>query len=80
MNYYVRATGHNQLAGGTSKWLRIRNIEKHGDSYEIEVRMRNEKKYVSISSIDLGTRFLEFAKGWPGLQPVVFRTILKEIT
>jgi hypothetical protein len=76
--YYVRATGNNRYAGGTTKWLKIRNIRKTGDIYyEIEVRIRGLKRVVGVVK-DNSFKNLEFAKGWPGLMPVSCHTVLEE--
>ena len=72
--YYIRATGNNQLADGTSRWLKIRNFVKFNDGYEVAVRIRGNNKYVNVS--EKYNRHLEFAKGWPGLMPVSLRTII----
>lgn len=73
---YIRATGTNQLAGGTARWLKIRNIKKTSDWwYEIEVIIRGSKKFVGVSD-RVRVENLEFAKGWPGLQPVSCGTVI----
>jgi hypothetical protein len=74
IRFYVRATGDNQFAGGTGRWLRIRKFVKDGDGYEIKVRIRNIPKYVHVS--EKHHKYLEFAEGWPGLKPVSLQTII----
>jgi len=77
MNYYVRATGVNQLTGGTSKWLKIRNVEKiETKAYKLEVRIRGTQRFVFIYE-DIPPKNLEFAQGWPGLMPVSYRRIIE---
>ncbi len=75
--YYIKTIGINRFTGdGTDKWLKIRGIEKNkNDTYTIRVKMGNTEKYVEVDpSIDM--RNLRFAKGWPSLMPVSFRSIL----
>ncbi len=78
--YYVRAVGNNRLTGdGTDKWLKIRGIEKNKNTtYILRVKIGNSDRYVDVDpSIDI--RNLRFAKGWPGLMPVSFRSILNTL-
>jgi hypothetical protein len=78
--YYVRAVGINRFTGdGSDKWLRIRGIERNkNDIYTIRVKIGNKDKYVYVDpSVDI--RNLRFAKGWPGLMPVSFRSILNTL-
>ncbi len=78
--YYVRAIGINKFAGdGTDKWLKIRGIERNKNgTYTLRVKMGNTDKYVDVDpSIDI--RNLRFAKGWPSLMPVTFRSILNTL-
>jgi len=76
MNYYVKAIGKNIFAGGTDKWLKIRKIWNMGSSYEIEVRVRNKKMFIIT---DNKPENIKFAKGWPGLMPTSFNSVLKGI-
>lgn len=77
--YYIKAVGDNRLGGGTDKWLKMRAIEKNKNgTYTIRVRIRNRDKYVDVNpSIEI--RNLRFAKGWPGLMPVSFMSILNSL-
>lgn len=73
--YYIRATGSNQLGDGTSRWLKIRSFVKYKDEYEVGTVIRGMKKFVTVSPN--WTKYLEFAKGWPGLMPVSLYTVIK---
>lgn len=46
---YIRATGANQRAGGTSRWLKITRIEDEGDSYAFYVMISGEERSVGVS-------------------------------
>ena len=72
--YYVRATSNNQLAGGTKNWLKIRDLTRTRSAVVIAVRIRGRKFFVN-TGVDGEPRYLEFAKGWPGLMPVSFRHV-----
>lgn len=78
MGYYIRATGNNQLAGGTSKWLKVRSINRiNTDSFELGVIIRGMEKYVTVSK-NYKPEFLEFAKGYPGLMPISHIRLINE--
>jgi len=65
-NYYVRATGPNQKAGGTARWLKIRGIRRGHEEFRIEVLLQGRIAYIGL--ID-NPHHLEFAKGkWPNVQ------------
>ncbi len=74
---YLRATGPNQRAGGTSKWLKIRKIEDEGDSYAFFVIIRGEERSVGISK-----ETIKSGKGTPNLEfqvrsmPATVNTVL----
>ena len=74
--YYVRATGSNQLAGGTKNWLKIRGVKRTRKDVTIEVRIRDRQMFVD-AGVEGEPKHLEFAKGWPGLMPVSFRHVLE---
>jgi hypothetical protein len=78
--YYIRAVGNNRFTGdGTDKWLKIMEI-KHNNkgTYTISVKIGNMDKYVDVDpSMDMPN--LRFAKGWPDLMPVSFRSILNTL-
>jgi hypothetical protein len=77
MHYYVRATGDNRYAGGTNKWLRIRNIKRYGYGYVLSVRINGSNKLVAVRK-DGPTENLEFAMGtWPNLQPVSYKNVIE---
>jgi hypothetical protein len=75
-DFYVKATGDNRYGGGTDRWLKIRNIHKKGGGFEIEVRIRGQRKFVYVNNNE-DIYYLKFAKGWPGLMPVSYRTVLR---
>jgi len=75
MNFYVRATGANRFAGGTGRWLRIRNIKQKAYGYVLEVYFRGSKKFVAIKGNE-ETENIEFAEGWPTLKPVSHTRVL----
>ena len=72
--YYVRALGNNQYAGGTARWLKIRDLKRTRSAVVIEVRVRGRKMFMDVC-VDNEPLYLKFAKGWPGLMPVSFRYI-----
>ena len=76
--YYVRATGLNRFTGdGTSRWLKIRSLDKIKDGYSIGVRINGRNKYVDVST-EHGNS-LEFAMGWPGLMPISLERMLRGV-
>jgi len=77
--YYVKATGVNRYAGGTDKWLKIRDIWAENDYYVIVVKIRGMTMNAMVG-IHGATNFI-FGVGWPpyqvtwpsvvqGLQPI----------
>lgn len=76
--YYVRATGQNRFMGyGSSRWLKIRRINKLSkDYYELVVKTANSGD-LYIGTTENSTN-LEFIKDYYSRKPVSFRTILKE--
>ena len=76
MNFYVRATGDNQFAGGTDKWLKVRGMKEELYAYILEVRFNGQRKFVAMQK-NQPTYNLEFAEGWPGLKPVSYMTVVK---
>lgn len=80
MNYYVRATGDNRHAGGTDKWLKIREVKRYGYGYTLSVRLRGQNKLVAVRK-NGPTENLEFAMGnWPNLQPVSYKNVIEGFT
>jgi hypothetical protein len=65
-NYYVRAIGVNQYAGGTDKWLKIRDIWAENDYYVIKVKIRDMTMLANVGIH--GARNFIFATGWPPYQ------------
>lgn len=75
--YYVRATGDNRYAGGTDKWLKIRSIREISEAqFEIGAIINDQERFTIVNPKNR-IEHLEFAKGWPGLQPVGFYSILE---
>jgi len=79
MAYYVKAIGSNRYAGGTDKWLRIRDIWSENDYYVIKVKIRGMDFYSRVGVY--GASNFIFGIGWPpyqitwgsvleGLQPI----------
>ena len=76
--YYVRATGGNRHAGGTSKWLKIRSLKQISETQcEISAIIGGQEKFTIVNPKNR-VEHLEFAEGWPGLKPIGFLTILKK--
>jgi hypothetical protein len=68
---YVRATGNNRFANaGSSRWLRIRKINRTLRGYEIEIRTQFGQKFIDIS--DKFNQNVEFKLG---SMPVPWRMI-----
>jgi hypothetical protein len=76
MTYYIKATGNNRFAGGTSNWLKIRGLELRPSGIAIRVRIRNKTMYVFVNN-DFTPHNLIFAKGWPDLQPIPWLEVKK---
>ena len=79
MRYYLKATGLNRFAGGTSNWLKIRSIRKGLDSqgYVASVCFRGLIKEVYFKAND--TPNLIFAKGkWPNIRPISAMQLIRE--
>lgn len=76
MSYYVKATGNNRFAGGTSRWLRIRNITVNNNIYTLEVRFKDMKYFVDMTNTS-PPKYLKFAKDWPALKPISFMEVIK---
>lgn len=75
--YYLRVIGINRFAGGTDKWLKIRDITKNqSGTYTLQVGIRGDNKFVDVDP-DKDILNLRFAKGWPSLMPVSFKVILQ---
>ena len=77
--YYIRATGDNRFGGdGTSRWLKIRSLERRGkNTYQIGVKINRCDKYVDVS-----TKYkndLEFAIGWPGVMPISLYRMIRGV-
>jgi len=54
--YYLKATGANRYAGGSFSWLKIRGFKAIKDKnsgkevYELEVRIRDQEKFVMVAN------------------------------
>lgn len=74
MTYYVKAIGNNRYAGGTDKWLKIRDIWSENDYYVIKVKIRGTDFYARVGIY--GASNFIFGVGWPPYQ-VTWGTVLK---
>lgn len=79
MRYYLKATGLNRFAGGTSNWLKIRSMRKGWDNntYVATIIFRNSVKDVEFNMNDVPN--LIFAKGkWPSIRPISAKQLIRE--
>ena len=72
--YYVKAIGTNRYAGGTDKWLKIRDIWAENDYYVIKVKIRGMTFYANVG-IHGASNFI-FGVGWPPYQ-VTWGTVVE---
>ena len=78
MSHYIRATGDNRYAGGTGKWLKIKDHGRANIAVRLQVFFAGRVKYIDV--VDGLTDNLEFAMGtWPNAQPCSWAKMKKEL-
>ena len=72
MRLYLKATGINRWAGGSSRWLKVRKIARTAeDTYELWVEIRGKEMFVELGDYarKIGTPVIYRVGKWPKTKP-----------
>ena len=75
--FYVRATGDNRYAGGSSRWLRIRSISADGS--KLEIRTQRGPMFIGLPADGSVPKNLRFSADYPAGRNAMFSQVKQHL-